>query len=467
MIDEYGLEEPSNNTEAEQGLLAILLMDATSRDDLLPSINIDYFFTYQHQLIFKAIELQHATGQELYPKDIAAKLKDEACLNEDNKPYVMLLAENYMGAFNGKNYVAEIEKHYQLRTVKEIYLSAAAELDDPTKKVDDIVSNAEQDVFKTCYEEQRQDYSNTASAMTAAITHIEAIRKGEIPPAIATGLTEIDSIIKGLNNTDLNILAGRPGMGKTGLALSVALNAALDGKHVLFHSLEMSSEQLIKRLMAMQTGISLEQIMSGELSDEEMQILVSAQATIASLPIIFNDNPSVTAANMLMGARRLKRKGMLDLVIIDYLQLMRASRDVQGKGRYEEVSEISRDIKAMAKRLDVPLLALAQLSRSVESREDKRPMLSDLRDSGQIEQDADRILFAYREEYYLEKSQPKQGMKTSDEHHQKNLLAWGDRMEQVKNKCDVIVAKNRHGKAGTATTAFISHLTKFEDLKHD
>ena len=280
----------------------------------------------------------------------------------------------------------------------------------------------------------------------------------------------MDKLLGGLHASDLVILAGRPGMGKTALATNIAFNAALaykqeldaegnveteQGAKVGFFSLEMSSEQLATRILAERSEISSEKLRKGELSDTEFSKVVRASQEIESLPIYIDDTPALSVASLRARARRLKRQHGLSLLIVDYLQLMRPTSSTRLNNRVQEVSEITQGLKALAKELDLPVLALSQLSRAVEQRDDKRPQLSDLRESGSIEQDADVVMFVYREQYYLARKQPEDG---TVEHAE-----WMERMERVHNLAEVIVAKQRHGPIGKIDMFFNEYLTRFAD----
>jgi replicative DNA helicase len=294
-------------------------------------------------------------------------------------------------------------------------------------------------------------------------------RDGHLSGA-TTGFFDMDKLLGGLHASDLIILAGRPGMGKTALATNIAFNAARafkqekdehgnitaeQGAKIGFFSLEMSSEQLATRILAERSEISSDKLRRGELSDAEFSKVVRASQEIESLPIYIDDTPALTVAGLRARAQRLKRQHGLSLVIVDYLQLMRPSSSMRLNNRVQEVSEITQGLKALAKELNLPVVALSQLSRAVEQRDDKRPQLSDLRESGSIEQDADVVMFIYREQYYLARKQPEDG---SDE-----LENWQSKMERVHNLAEVIVAKQRHGPIGRVELFFNEYLTLFGD----
>jgi replicative DNA helicase len=292
---------------------------------------------------------------------------------------------------------------------------------------------------------------------------------------VTTGLRDLDRKLGGLQKSDLIILAGRPSMGKTALATNMGFNAAqaaLDPEtgakfHVAFFSLEMSSEQLATRILAEKSGVSSDRIRRGDVREDDFGRVVTAAQEMNSAPFFIDDTPAITIPMLRTRARRLKRQFGLDLIIVDYLQLMRGSNSKGPENRVQEISEITRGLKAIAKELDVPVLALSQLSRAVELRDDKRPQLADLRESGSIEQDADVVMFVYRDQYYHERAEPKQRSDEGDDKFHERLERWKRRAEEVYNKADVIIAKQRHGPIGTVTLQFEGIVTKFSDLAED
>ncbi|MBT4888728.1 MAG: replicative DNA helicase, partial [Rhodospirillales bacterium] len=292
-------------------------------------------------------------------------------------------------------------------------------------------------------------------------------REGSLS-GVTTGMRDLNKLLGGLHRSDLLILAARPAMGKTALATNIAFNAAKayadsngeQGAVVGFFSLEMSSEQLASRIISEQTEISSDKMRKGEVPPDQFLRLSAAAQTLHTLPIFIDDTPALTVSALRTRARRLKRQSNLGFIIVDYLQLLQGSKQSRSDGRVQEVSEITRGLKTLAKELDVPVLALSQLSRQVENRDDKRPQLADLRESGSIEQDADVVMFIYRDEYYLEKIRPKE----SSDRFVDEIAKWEDRMEKCRNQADVIIAKQRHGPVGTASLFFLGEFTRFSDL---
>jgi replicative DNA helicase len=321
------------------------------------------------------------------------------------------------------------------------------------------------------------------AALTEAMVAAEAAysRAGQLT-GVATGLFQLDQLLGGLHKSDLIILAGRPSMGKTALATNMAFNAvkayreehgpdgrpvAVDGAVVGFFSLEMSAEQLANRILSEQAEISSEKIRKGELISSDFDKVLAVSQQLEHLNLYIDDTPALTIAALRTRARRLKRTRGLGLLVVDYLQLLNPSGRSRQENRVQEISEITRGLKTLAKELDVPVLALSQLSRAVEQREDKRPQLSDLRESGSIEQDADVVMFVYREEYYLTRSEPTRRAEESDQRFNERHDAWKQRCEQTYGKAEVIVAKQRHGPTGIVRLSFEGQYTKFGNLAAD
>ncbi|MFQ5765699.1 MAG: replicative DNA helicase, partial [Rhodospirillales bacterium] len=310
-------------------------------------------------------------------------------------------------------------------------------------------------------------------AVVAAINMAETAHKREGGLAgVATGFSDLDKLLGGLHASDLVILAGRPAMGKTAMATNIAYNAAYTFRHtegregavVGFFSLEMSAEQLASRILSEQSNISSDRMRKGELSNDEFARLAAASQTLHQIPIFIDDTPALTVSALRTRARRLKRQHHLGLIVVDYLQLISAVGMSRNDGRVQEVSEITRGLKTLAKELDVPVLALSQLSRAVEQREPPRPQLSDLRESGSIEQDADVVMFIFREEYYLERKKPGRRADEDDVDFERRLDKWEETKAKVANLADIIVAKQRHGPIGDIELLFHGAFTRFGDL---
>ena len=334
------------------------------------------------------------------------------------------------------------------------------------------IEDAERKLYEVA-ETGRYDsgFQNFAKALKTAVDMTAAAyqRDGKLS-GLATGLRDLDSKMGGLQSSDLVVLAGRPGMGKTALATNIAYNVAkawkgelradghmatVNGGIVGFFSLEMSAEQLASRIISEQTGVSSSRMRRGDIDDRDFEVIKDKMIEIQHLPLFIDETGGVSVGQLAARARRLKRQRGLDLVVIDYIQLMQGSTRRAMEGRVQEVTEITTSLKALAKELNVPILALSQLSRQVESREDKHPQLSDLRESGSIEQDADVVLFVYREEYYLTNKEPRPG--TAE------YAKWQLEMAAVHGKAEVIVGKQRHGPTGTVNLQFDAEVTRFAD----
>jgi replicative DNA helicase len=316
-------------------------------------------------------------------------------------------------------------------------------------------------------------------ALTAAIQGAERAfnRTGHVS-GLTTGLRDVDAKMGGLHGSDLVVLAGRPGMGKTSLATAIAFGAAkalvaeaqgtdqnaTSKRAIGIFSLEMSAEQLATRLLSEEAQVSSDRIRRGDISQRDFDRFVQVSREIASLPIEIDDTPAITLSALRTRARRLKRTKGLALIVVDYLQLMRPAAGTRPESRVLEIGQLTQGLKAIAKELDVPVLALSQLSRAVESREDKRPQLADLRESGTIEQDADVVMFIYRDEYYLEQRMPKLAAFDNEEKFQAAMDEWHRQMERVHNQADLIIAKQRHGPTGTIQLFFEAEFTRFADL---
>ena len=333
------------------------------------------------------------------------------------------------------------------------------------KNAHEIIEKAESQLFNlSSTGETSKDFQDFTTTLTEAIKSAEAAykREGHLS-GIPTGFTDLDQLLGGLHKTDLIILAGRPSMGKTALATNIAFKIASENsidnenkKNVVgFFSLEMSSEQLATRILAEDSSISSEKIRRGEMNSNDFQQILKSSSKLGNLPLFIDDSPNLSIAALRTRARRLKRKYNLDIIVIDYLQLIRPSVS-RPDNRVLEIAEMTRNLKALSKELNIPVLCLSQLSRQVEQREDKRPQLSDLRESGAIEQDADVVMFVYREEYYLERKEPTPG----SEDYQK----WQEKMGKIHNISEVIVAKQRHGPIGKINLHFEGATTKFSNL---
>jgi len=473
-----------HNIEAEQALLGALLINNDAYDRVSDFLRPEHFYEPLHAKLYEVIASLVGLGKLANPVTLKPfipadeKIGDITVFN-----YVIRLATQAVTIINAADYGRSIYDLYIRRSLinlgEDVVNTAYdAPVDLPPGKQ---IEEAEQRLFQLA-EVGRYGggFENFGEALTKAIDMAAAAHKRTSRlSGMSTGLHQLDARMGGLQPSDLIILAGRPGMGKTSLATNIAFNiaAAYDGKKaqgkeegrgiegeqeggiVGFFSLEMSSEQLATRIIAEQAEISSSKIRRGDISEDDYTRLLRATHKMQQVPLYIDQTGGISIAQLAARARRLKRQRGLDVLVIDYVQLMSGSSKRSNDNRVQEITEITTGLKALAKELNVPIIALSQLSRQVESREDKRPQLSDLRESGSIEQDADVVLFVYREEYYLKNRQPKEGTLE----HQK----WQADMEEVFGKAEVIIAKQRHGPTGTVHLAFQAEYTRFSDLAED
>ncbi|MFA7275671.1 MAG: replicative DNA helicase [Pseudobdellovibrionaceae bacterium] len=466
------------NLEAEQGLLGTLLIDNRTYEKISDFLKADHFFAPAHQRIYKAIGILIDRSQTASPVTLKTFFeKDQDLEQVGGATYLADLAASVISVFNIEDYAQTIYDLYLRRELITFGQDVVNESFDQTVEEDafETIEKAEGRLFKLAESGNAQgDFVTLRDSIKAAIDLAEVAynNKGGIT-GVTTGLKDIDEKLGGLHNSDLLILAGRPSMGKTALATNMAFNAAKayaqsggkEGAITAFFSLEMSHDQLTTRILAEQSGISGDSLRKGNLTEAQFRNFAQAAHNLTQIPLYIDDTPALSISAVRTRARRLKRKHGLGLIVIDYLQLLRGSGSKQSESnRVNEVSEITRGLKALAKELAVPVLALSQLSRSVEQREDKRPMLSDLRESGSIEQDADVVMFVYREEYYLSREQPSQRDSESIDKFNERYASWAQRLQESANVAENIIAKQRHGPIGIVKLFFDPNLTKFADL---
>ncbi len=459
-----------HNMEAEQGLLGAILVDNRAYEKIADLLRPEHFFVPVHQRIFEAITQFIDRGQSASPVTLKSYFeKDEDLIDLGGGAYLADLAASIISVINAKDYAQTIYELFlrrELISLGEDIVNEAHEhrLDSIAM---DTVEKAEARLFSLAESgEVKGGFTSLRDSVLVSIEIAEKAfkTKGHVT-GITTGLRDMDKQLGGLHSSDLLILAGRPSMGKTALATNIAFNAARiyaqtggkEGARVGFFSLEMSADQLATRILADCANISGHAIKKGDIHQEDFQKFVKASQELSQVPLHIDDTPALTIGAVRTRARRLKRQHGLDLLVVDYLQLLRGTGSRQSEAnRVNEISEITRGLKAIAKELNIPVLALSQLSRAVEQREDKRPMLSDLRESGSIEQDADVVMFVYREEYYLSRSEPDVGT----EKHMK----WQEKCERALNIGECIIAKARHGPIGTVRMHFDGKVTRFSDL---
>lgn len=459
-----------HNIEAEQGLLAALLVDNRGLEKVNDFLRADHFFHTVHGRIYQAIVTLVDRGQTASPVTLKSYFEKDADLEHvGGAEYLADLAGSVVSIINVADYgqtIYDLFLRRELVSLGEDVVNEAHEhsLDSGAMET---IERAESRLFSLAETgDTRGGFITLRDSVLTAIEHAEVAYKtdGHVTGA-TTGLTDLDKKLGGLQKSDLLILAGRPSMGKTALATNIAFNAAKayaesggeEGAIVGFFSLEMAADQLATRILADQSGISGDAIRKGNIKQDDFRRFVEASQKLSQVPLYIDDTPALTIGAVRTRARRLKRQHGLSMLVIDYLQLLRGNGSRQSQeNRVLEVSEITRGLKAIAKELEMPVVALSQLSRQVEQREDKRPQLSDLRESGSIEQDADVVMFVYREEYYLARTEPELG---TEKHMQ-----WQEQMDKSHNIGECIIAKQRHGPIGTVRMHFDPNLTRFSDL---
>jgi len=460
------LEELPNNIEAEQSVIGSILLSNEIFDEISIIISNKNFYDPMHKKIFGAIEKLIHSGMLANPITLKNYFENEK--DELNVPeYLVKITKFSTSSRQAIEYSKLIYDLYVKRELVKISESVidAAKLNDLDNDGQKIIENYEKSLFDLA--EKGSFSSNIVKFDEALRQTIEmaqiAYKNEEGIVGVPTGLTDLDDRLGGLHKSDLVIIAGRPSMGKTALATNIAFHAAKkmndEGKKssIAFFSLEMSSEQLSTRILAEQSRIKSNDIRRGRISDEQFDKFIEASKNITELPLYIDETPAISIAALSNRARRIKRKYGLDMVVIDYIQLMSASNFKDG--RVQEISQITQGLKALAKELSVPVLALSQLSRAVEQRDLKKPQLSDLRESGSIEQDADVVMFVYREAYYLEKQEPRPA---TVEHAE-----WQAKMNEVSNLAEIIIGKQRHGPTGNVMLEFEAMFTKFKDIQNN
>ncbi|MFN7634661.1 MAG: replicative DNA helicase [Acetobacteraceae bacterium] len=437
----------------------------------------EHFFSAVHGRIYKAIRtLVLDRNQEASPVTLKAYFADDADLSAvGGSAYLADLAANVVTIINAEDYGRAVyESHLRRQLIEigedmvndayahDLETSPALQMEAAEKRLFDLATTGSASA----------GFAALNVAVHAAIETAEAaFRRGSHITGVTTGLTDIDRKMGGLHPSDLLILAGRPSMGKTSLATNIAYNAAKayldtggqEGSVVGFFSLEMSAEQLATRLLADVSEVPGDKIRRGDIKDTDFQRFVEASALLNRLPFFIDDTPGLSVTALRTRARRLHRTHTLGIIVVDYLQLLSGSAR-GSENRVQEISDITRGLKGVAKELGVPVVALSQLSRAVEQREDKRPLLSDLRESGSIEQDADVVMFVFREQYYLERAEPSRRPEENDEKFNDRYQRWQQRCEEVHNTAEVIIAKQRHGPIGTIRLHFDGQFTRFSDL---
>ncbi len=458
-------KELPNNIEAEQSVIGSILVTNEIFDEINLIIKSEQFYDPMHQKIFNAIENLIFKGMLANPITLKNYFKDEK--DDLNVPeYLVKITKFSTSSRQAIEYSKIIYDMYVRRELIKISEQTIdiAKLGDLNTSGQTIIENSEKELFKLAEGSFTKSFLKFDKALQQTIDMASAAFKNEEGiVGVPTGLRDLDDRLGGLHKSDLIIIAGRPGMGKTALATNIAFNAAKklqeSGRKssIAFFSLEMSSEQLSTRILAEQSRIKSNDIRRGKISDEEFDKFIETSKNIAELPLYIDETPAITIAAMSNRARRIKRLEGLDMIIVDYIQLMRGTSNYKD-GRVQEVSEITQGLKAIAKELSIPVVALSQLSRQVEQRDNKKPQLSDLRESGSIEQDADVVMFVYRESYYLENKEPPPATVDHAE--------WQAKMNEVSNLAELIIGKQRHGPTGNVFLEFEAMFTKFKDTQN-
>ncbi len=466
-----------HNVEAEKALLGAIFANNRAYETVSEYLRPEHFALVAHGRIFEAAGRLIERGQMADSTTLHNFFENDGALSDIGGPaYLDEVTAFAVSVINAGEYgrlVYDLFLKRELINLGEDVVNRAygGEIDENASVQ---IETAEQHLYDLAtageYEGGFKPFKDT---IIQAIELAEAAHKREGKLAgVTSGFRDLDQLLGGLHPSDLLILAGRPAMGKTALATNIAYNAAYthkqtngeEGAVVGFFSLEMSSEQLAARILSEQSNISSNRMRKGELTDDEFSRLVMASQTLHQIPVFIDDTPALTVSALRTRARRLKRQHNLGLIVVDYLQLISGSAGSRNDGRVQEVSEITRGLKTLAKELNLPVLALSQLSRQVENREDKRPQLADLRESGSIEQDADVVMFIYRDEYYLEKAEPKQYANENEAKLAERIGNWQERLGRAKNKAEVLIAKQRHGPVGTVEMMFDGMYTRFGDL---
>jgi replicative DNA helicase len=484
-IDRELTRTPPYNDDAEQALLGGLLISNASYSRVCDFLLPEHFGNAVHARIYFAIGKLVERGQIADPVTLKNLFDQDGGLTEiGGAQYLVRLAGAAVTIINAEDYGRHIHDLYlrrQLIGIGEDVVNEAyrQDLDNPAPHQ---IEAAERKLFDLATAGRSEGgFRGFGAALSSAIESAEAaFKKSGKTVGVATGFVDLDKKLGGLHPSDLVILAGRPSMGKTALATNIAFNAvrayrpgpdsdgrsiAEDGAVVGFFSLEMSAEQLATRILAEESGVSSDRIRRGDVSRDDFDRFLRASHQLQALKLFIDDTPALSVSALRTRARRLMRQQGLGLIVVDYLQLLRPSVQVRVlENRVQEISDITRGLKALAKELNVPVLALSQLSRAVEAREDKRPMLADLRESGSIEQDADVVMFIFREEYYLSRGQPLRRPDETEDKYNDRYERWQNRYNEVYGTAEILIAKQRHGPIGTVKLHFEADTTKFDNF---
>ena len=440
--EELLLKQLPHSVEAEQAVLGSMLIDARCVPEVIDQLRPDDFYVKQNREIYETIYSMFNYSLTIDPVTVLENMKQNGVYDENtSRGYLLQLMDTTPTAANVKEYIGILKDKTLLRRVSETAGELTVLIQQGTETGQDVLEAAEQRIYAIRQGRAAQGLTPISQVLLDVYARLEELAASDSAiPGLSTGLTDLDRAISGLNKSDLILLAARPGMGKTSMALNILLEAGKkSGKNVVFFSLEMSREQLALRLISSECFVDNKKLVTGNLGPEDWEKIMVATESLNRSHILIDDDSTVSVADILAKCRRVDNLG---LVIIDYLQLMQSAggRQYSGENRQQVVSDISRALKIMAKELDVPVLCLSQLSRANESRSDKRPMLSDLRESGAIEQDADIVMFLYREGYY-------------------------DKETPNPNLAECIIAKNRHGETRTVELQWLPEFTTFGNME--
>ena len=476
-VPEAAIRTAPHNIEAEQALLGALLVNNDAYYRVSDFLEPEHFSEDIHRRIYEISQQLIRAGKLATPITLKTFLGDHDLGGMTVSQDIARLAVEATTVINAEAYgrtIYDLAMRRRLITIGEDMVNVAYDAPveaSPRAQIED----AERRLYELAEAGRYEGgFQSFAEALRQAVDMAaEAYKRDRKLSGVATGLSDLDRMMGGLQSSDLIILAGRPGMGKTALATNIAYNIAraysserqqdgsikrLDGGIVGFFSLEMSSEQLATRVIAEQSGVPSYKIRRGEIREDEFGRVADAAREMERIPLYIDQTGGISIAQLTARARRLKRQKGLDILVVDYLQLLSGAAK-KGENRVQELTEITTGLKALAKELAVPIIALSQLSRQVEQRDDKRPQLSDLRESGSIEQDADVVIFVYREEYYLKNKEPKMGTE--------EYFKWQTEMEQVHGRAEVIIGKQRHGPTGTVALHFEAEITRFSNLARE
>jgi len=457
------------NIEAEQAVIGSILVSNDIYDEVSLIIDSNKFFDPIHIKIYSVIEKLIAKGLLANPITLKNYFENDEGLKElGGQEYLIKITKfstSVKQAADYANIVHEMHIRRELIKVSDTLLNDSSNENETSMTGNEIIQSAEKSLFDLA---ERGHFNSSFLKFEKALQQTiemakSAYQNDEGIVGVPTGLTDLDTRLGGLHKQDLIIIAGRPSMGKTALATNIAFHAAKNIEKkgikstVAFFSLEMSSEQLSTRILSEQSKIRSNDIRRGKVSENEFEQFIETSKNIVDLPLFIDETPAITIAAISNRARRIKRLFGLELIIVDYIQLMRSGRKMEFN-RVQEISEITQGLKALAKELNVPVLALSQLSRQVEQRDDKKPQLADLRESGSIEQDADVVMFVFREAYYLERKEPTLGSMEYAE--------WQQKMDEISSLAEIIIGKQRHGPTGNVKVEFEAQYTKFKNLEN-